>query len=460
MLGGGTFTSQNKVLPGTYYNVISALRAEQSFSIRGTVAMPLELDWGPDDTVFTVTREDIEKKSQELFGYMYHSPEMVWLREVFKMSNRLYGYKLNKGVKAENSMATAKYAGIRGNDIKISIQENPDSEEEAKIYDVTTYLDNVVIDIQTVKAKEELKSNDFVDFKTDITLAVTAATALENGTNGSAVTGLEHQKFLGKIESYNFNAMGVPVTDEATKKLYVAFTKRMRDEVGAKFQTVLYQASSADYEGIISMENEVEVDEAGQAFIYKTDLLGNREKVSVKGCKNTALIYWITGAIAGCNINESNTNRIYDGEFTVKAEHTQTQLENAILSGKFMLHNVSGEIRVLADINTFLTYTDNKNMYFSENQVIRVFDQDAIETAKIFNTYYLGKTQNEQDGRISFKSDLVSVAEEMQKMKAIEDFATEDIVVEKGQDKKSVLVSKSLQPVICMEKLYATVTVI
>ena len=70
MLGGGTFTSQNKVLPGAYYNVISAARANQTSNIRGIVAVPLELDWGPDDTVFLVTKEEIEKKSKNLFGYM------------------------------------------------------------------------------------------------------------------------------------------------------------------------------------------------------------------------------------------------------------------------------------------------------------------------------------------------------------------------------------------------------
>ena len=357
-------------------------------------------------------------------------------------------------------MAKAKYTGIRGNDIKISIQENPDSEPDAKIYDVTTYLDNTACDVQTVKTKEELKSNDLVDFKSDIVLSNTIATALTNGSNGGAITGIEHQKFLSKIESYSFNAMSAPVTDEETKRLYIAFTKRMRDEIGSKFQTVLYQASNADYEGIISMENEVEVDDTGHAFIYQTDLLGNREKVSITCCKNTALIYWITGAIAGCNINESNTNKTYDGEFTVKADYTQTQLEDAILSGKFMLHNVSGEIRVLTDINTFLSYTEKKNEYFSNNQTIRVFDQDAIETGSVFNNYYLGKMQNGQDGRIALKSDLVSISEEMQNMKAIENFTSEDITVEQGQGKTSVLVTKALQPINCMEKLYTTVTVI
>ena len=37
--GGGTFTSQNKVLPGAYINFVSAARASASLSERGTAAM-------------------------------------------------------------------------------------------------------------------------------------------------------------------------------------------------------------------------------------------------------------------------------------------------------------------------------------------------------------------------------------------------------------------------------------
>lgn len=45
-LGGGTFTAQNKVLPGTYINFVSAASANTNLSDRGVATMPLELDWG------------------------------------------------------------------------------------------------------------------------------------------------------------------------------------------------------------------------------------------------------------------------------------------------------------------------------------------------------------------------------------------------------------------------------
>lgn len=40
-IGGGTFTSQNKALPGAYINFISASRADAALSDRGSAAMAL-----------------------------------------------------------------------------------------------------------------------------------------------------------------------------------------------------------------------------------------------------------------------------------------------------------------------------------------------------------------------------------------------------------------------------------
>ena len=72
MLGGGTFVTQNKVLPGAYINVISAASASASISDRGIAAMGLELDWGPDGEVFEVTNGDFQKESLKNFWLSLH----------------------------------------------------------------------------------------------------------------------------------------------------------------------------------------------------------------------------------------------------------------------------------------------------------------------------------------------------------------------------------------------------
>ncbi|HBH0321679.1 phage tail protein [Clostridioides difficile] len=433
-LGGGTFVTQNKVLPGAYINFISAKRATSSLSDRGIVAIPLELDWGIDEEVFKVTSDDFEKYSVKYFGYDYTHEKLKGLRDLFKNIRLGYFYKLNKGVKASCSIATAKYSGTRGNDLKVIVTTNIDDNTK---FDVVTLLDNKKVDIQAAKVITDLQDNDYITWKKDATLEASAGLVFTGGTNGEAVTGAEYQAFLDKIESYSFNALGCLATTTEIKSLFVEFTKRMRDKVGAKFQTVLYKKSDADYEGVVSIEN----------------------KIKDKDLVESSLIYWATGAIAGCDINKSNTNKKYDGEFDVDVNYTQIQLEEALKTGKFIFHKVGDEVHVLEDINTFVSFTDEKNDDFSSNQSIRVLDQIANDIATLFNTKYLGEVPNDKSGRISFWNDVVKHHEQLQNIRAIEDFKADDVSVEPGSDKKTVVVSDAVKVISAMSKLYMTVSV-
>ena len=402
-LGGGTFTSQNKELPGAYINFVSAASASAALSDRGIATMPLELDWGVEGEVFEVTNEDFQKNSLKLFGYAFDSPKMLGLNDLFMGAKTLYAYRLNGGGdKAANTYATAKYCGVRGNDLKIVIQKNAD---DASKYDVTTYFGTVKVDTQTVAKAADLVANDYVTFKA-ADLAVTAGTPLTGGTNGT-VDGTAHQAYLDKIESYTYNTMGVVVTDDVTKKLYVAFNKRLRDELGIKFQLVVYNLS-ADYMGVISVKN----------------------KVTDTGWSEAALVYWVTGAESGCAVNKSCQNKKYNGV-----------------------------VRVLEDINSMVTTSDTCGDVFKDNQTIRVIDQLGNDDAVLFNTKYLGVVPNNASGRTSLWSDLVKIRTQLQELGAIEGFTDSDVTVAQGDSKKAVVITSAITVVNAMGKLYETVTV-
>ncbi len=437
-LGGGTWLVQNKILPGSYINFVSASRASATLSDRGTATIPIELDWGPDGEVFAVTNGEFQKDSLKIFGHAYTDEALCPMREIFLHAQTVYFYRLNSGgEKASNKFATAKYSGSRGNDLKIVIEENEAfTADTNEIYDVSTYLDTSCVDIQKgVASMAELTENDYVRFEAEAAIELTASTPLEGGTDGTTQDA-NYQTYLDKIEPYTFNTMGCPSTDGIIQSLFVAFTKRLRDESGVKFQTVLFQGSDADYEGIISVEN---------------GLVGDAD--------NPALVYWVTGAQAGCAVNESLTNATYDGEYDVDTDYTQAQLEAAIQSGKLMLHKVNDQTRVLTDINTFVSVTDDKSADFSSNQTMRVLDQIGNDIAVVFNTKYLGKVPNDAAGRISLWNDIVKHHEQLQTIRAIENFTSDSVTVEQGDTKKSVLVTDYVTPVNAMEQLYMTVIV-
>lgn len=433
-LGGGSFLVQNKELPGAYINFISKSAASAVLSERGIATMPLEMDWGVSGEVFEVTNGDFQKNSMEIFGYEYTSDKLKGLRDLFLNTQTFYGYRLNGGgKKAQNSLAEARYSGIRGNDLKIIIQANADNED---MLDVKTLLETVTVDEQTVSSAEDLADNHYVKWKTEAVLEATAGMPLSGGENGE-VNGASYQAYLDKIEPYTFNTMGVAVTDDTTKSLFAAFVKRMRDEMGVKFQLVLHDYAKADYLGTISINNRA-MDE---------------------GWSEASLVYWVTGASAGCAVNRSNQNKKYDGSFMIDTSYTQNQLKAAIREGKFTFHMVGADVRVLEDINTMVTILDTQGDIFKDNQTIRTIDQIGNDIAVLFNTKYLGIVPNDEAGRISLWSDIVAHHRQMAKIRAIEGFSESDVAVEQGDTKKSVVVSDAVTVVNSMGKLYMTVTV-
>lgn len=427
-LGGGTFISQNKKLPGTYINFASAQSASSSIGERGVAAMAIEMDWGKDGEIIEVTSESFAKDSLKIFGYDYSNEKLKGLRDLFKNIKKAYFYRLNSGNKATTDIATAKCSGTRGNDLRIVVAKNIDDDTK---YDVSTYLGTKEVDKQTIKQVSELVDNDYVTFTME-TLEVTAGKALTGGTNGD-VSGEAHQNFLDKLESYQVNAVGCTAKDQSTSNLYVQYVKRLRDEQGIKFQVVLYN-NAANYEGVVNVKNSTVEDES-------------------------ALVYWVTGVIAGCEINKSNTNKTYDGEYTINADYTQAQLETSIDNGEFVLHKVGDEIRVLVDINSLVDTTSEKGEVFKSNQTIRVLDQIASDVASVFNSKYLGKIANNEAGRTSLWSDIIALFKDYQTLQAIENFEDADISVEIGNDKKSVTINTNVQVINAMEKLYMTVVV-
>lgn len=437
-LGGGTWLVQNKVLPGSYINFSSVAKASATLSDRGYAAAPFVLSWGPENEVFAVTSGEFQKNSKAIFGYSYDHPKMLALREIFLHATTVYCYRLGLGAKkAACALATAKYPGVRGNDLSIVIAVNVDDPDA---FDVGTYLDGIQVDLQTVTKAEDLTGNDYVDFKKDLTLEATAGAPLTGGEDVANITGDSHQAFLDKIEAYAFNAMCCPAADPIIVKLYAAYCQRVRDEVGAKFQLIAWKPSTVDYEGVIGVWNSA-----------------THPSMDVE---EHAVVYWATGAHAGVAVNKSLTNAKYDGELTLNTDYKQAELTAALKAGKFMFHNVNGLTRVLEDINTLLTLSDTKGEVFQSNQTMRVCDQIANDVAVLFNERYLGTVPNNASGRSALWGDITHYIKQLEDIQAVENFDPDTVSCEQGDKKKAVLVTvNGLNIINAMAQLYMSVII-
>ena len=345
MLGGGVFVTQNKVLPGSYINIVSATSLNSTnLGERGIVAIALPIGKAPG-TVIELTRAKFVTDCKEVLGVEYNSTTVAPLREIFLHSNKIYIYDLGEGDTVNN----------------------------------------------VVKA----------------------------------------------LEPYEFNVL-CAYTDVAEDVLtYISTVKSWRDDMGKKCQVVVYNQTKPDHEGVINVVSTVSDD----------------------GAVGYALVAWVAGLEAGCAINASCTNALYDGEYKIVTDKTQTELEECIKAGQIAFHLVYGDVRLLEDINSLTTTTADKGEDFKSNQTMRVVDQIANDIAKLFNTKYLGKIPNNASGRVSLWADIVAHHKELESKMAIETFDATQLRVEQGATKKSVVVSDVVTVMNAMAQLYMTVVV-
>ncbi|MDZ5016626.1 hypothetical protein GNF72_15595, partial [Clostridium perfringens] len=198
--------------------------------------------------------------------------------------------------------------GTVGDNISVVIKEVGED------FQVITYLYGKEKDMQIGKTVEDLKSNSWVDFTGTGALTANAGSKLSGGTNGT-ISQDSYSKYLELTKGKVWNTMGLPtIKDTALKQSIVEYIKNLREVKGKKVQAGLNDYASADYEGIISVDQG-----------YKTI----DEEVTVEG-----FVGYVTGLTAGANLNESNTYSVIDGAISIINPKTDDELEKGLIEGK------------------------------------------------------------------------------------------------------------------------------
>ena len=248
---------------------------------------------------------------------------------------------------------------------------------------------------------------------------------------------------LEKLKTVQFNTLCYPYDTEpetasANKTAITTWIKAMRDDEGVKCQAVLAN-HVADSEGIINVVQG----------IVMTD------GTVLTAAETTA---WVAGATAGASITTSNTGMKYVGAIDVDPRMPKAEMENAVKAGKLIFKADSAQnVTVVYDINSLTTVTAEKGKMLTKNRVIRTIDNIANDISTIFESNYVGKVNNNADGRSLLKAALVDYFTTLQNMAAIQNFETDDITVNAGTDSDAVVVDVFTQPVDSVEKIYITV---
>ena len=97
-MAGGTWTRQNKTLPGFYLNIKSAAVSSSNYGESGIVAICESLNWGP---VAQIIKVDFDTDVFHTLGYdLDTSAEMLFLREIFLGSVNADGSARSAGASA------------------------------------------------------------------------------------------------------------------------------------------------------------------------------------------------------------------------------------------------------------------------------------------------------------------------------------------------------------------------
>lgn len=258
---------------------------------------------------------------------------------------------------------------------------------------------------------------------------------------GAAHTATILETALAAIKTMEFNTLCYPYsgdTHNANKLTIANWIKAMRETEGVKIQAVLTDYVG-DSEGIIDVTQGVELSDG----------------TILTPAQVTA---WVAGATAGANINQSNTGKKYVGAIDVVPRMTKTEMEAAITAGKFIFKVDSAQnVIVVYDINSLTTVTVAKGKQFTKNRVIRTVDGINNDIATIFESNYIGKINNNADGRSLLRSTLIEYFKELQSLAAIQNFVADDVTVSAGTDSDAVVISCYIQPVDSVEKIYITV---
>lgn len=344
---GGTWTSQNKILPGAYINFKTNTALSITPTDLGIVALLQEMSVGTEGHIYIITSSD-----ESQYPANVTDDDKLLVNEALKGAQKVLVYNLGSAHTLDE--VTAALAALK-----------------TEIFDTLCY-------------------------PYDSTTYATSQTAIE------------------------------------------AWITEMRDTEGIKVQAVL-ENYVADYEGIINVTQGVKLSD-------ETTLTS--EQVTA----------WVAGITAGAKVYESNTGRKYPGAIDVVPRMTKSEMEAAITAGKFILKvDAAQNVTVVYDINSLTTTTDTKGVAFKKNRIIRTLDGINNDIVEIFESNYIGKTNNTEDGRSILRATLVEYFKSLQGLNAIQNFKPEDVTVSAGTDSDAVVIDCYVQPIDSVEKMYITV---
>ena len=124
-----------------------------------------------------------------------------------------------------------------------------------------------------------------------------------------------------------------------------------------------------------------------------------------------------------------------------------------------MLFADDGAVKVEYDINSLVTYTPDITDVYHYNRTMRLVNTIANDIYQQFSDGYIGAVNNNEQGRMMFKSAIVGYLLTIQANNGIQNFEADDVEVLAGEAVDAIVVNLAIQPVGSVNKIYVTLEV-
>lgn len=412
------------ILPGVSVEVVAGKRNAE-LGVVGVVTMPLELSWGAPLTT-------IRKGADTLttLGYKLSDVKMKLINEVMNYANELILYRLNEGTKATGSIAadvtaTAKYGGVRGNDITVTVETSGSN------WIIKTFLGTLETDSQIVAKTADFKPNDFVTIAGAGTLAAKTV-KLTSGTDGTAA---DIGAYTAEIAKHDYNVLAYTGTTDATALKGFVLEERANGRMVQGVMTGVAADNKAIYNSTVGL------------------VMQDYTLTPAEACATMGAI------IAKQGIVGSTTYFDVIGATDVNPRLSKIQQETKTQAGEILFVYKYGGVKVLYDINSLTTYTDADPEDFHKGLIVRTLDKYIEDVRKLLDTKCIGKIRNSLTGRNQIKGMIAEMTvKDYLNNGYIEDFTTDDVISAEGESRDAITVTVGIKIADMVDKIYVTVT--
>ena len=442
----GSFTDFDKIRPGAYVRFMATRTDADMLGANGIVATVLPLAWGDD--IVRLTADDVRGgRTLELTGYAMGAPELVSVQKALENAREVVIVRGDAGsTKATAAVsavltATAKYGGVLGNGITVTIEPFGDS------FVVITALNGTEVARSVGSTAEEIEDNVYVDFTGTGGLSEQVATALEGGSNG--MVGGWSEDVEEVIGGLNYDV--VVMTNPSNLVDFEKFLKREHD--AGRYRTGVAVGTYSSDSDVGNFEGLVKIDEAQYPALARYP---NGTEHSLTAGE---VAHWAAGLYAGTSINRGNTYAVVPHVVELEKAYSDEETIARLNKGFFLLtYRRDGAVVVEQDINSLHIFSSMRTRAYSKNRTMRtlVYIQEYI--ADLFETGYIGKVNANEHGRSALSGDIVAFMMRLSDEGAIRNFnISEDISIRMGAEPDTIIVDLFVQPMDSLEKLYLTI---